>query len=61
MEDLSALGLRHVGYGIPTELFGPFVSAAIEARIWIGAGLGGSEASPRDGLSDSINSWIMGF
>ncbi|CAJ1356218.1 unnamed protein product [Effrenium voratum] len=30
MEDLSALGLRHVGYGIPTELFGPFVSAAIE-------------------------------
>lgn len=30
MTDLSALGLRHVGYGIPTELFGPFVSAAIE-------------------------------
>lgn len=31
IEDLSALGLRHVGYGIPTELVGPFVSAAIEA------------------------------
>mmetsp|Transcript_63628 Transcript_63628/g.152098 ORF Transcript_63628/g.152098 Transcript_63628/m.152098 type:complete len:1102 (-) Transcript_63628:85-3390(-) len=30
VEDISALGLRHVGYGIPTELFGPFVSAAIE-------------------------------
>lgn len=30
MTDLSALGLRHVGYGIPTELFGPFVSSAIE-------------------------------
>ena len=30
MESLSALGLRHVGYGIPTELFGPFVSSAIE-------------------------------
>lgn len=28
---LSALGLRHVGYGIPTEFFPPFVSAAIEA------------------------------
>lgn len=26
--DISALGLRHVGYGIPTDLFGPFVSAA---------------------------------
>ena len=26
----GALGLRHVGYGIPTELFGPFVSSAIE-------------------------------
>merc|ERR1719450_1971918 len=25
VEDISALGLRHVGYGIPTELFGPFV------------------------------------
>eukprot|EP00435_Cladocopium_sp_Y103_P070987 s205_g36.t1 len=27
MEDISALGLRHVGYGIPTELFMPFVEA----------------------------------
>jgi len=27
---ISALGLRHVGYAIPTELFGPFVSATIE-------------------------------
>eukprot|EP00930_Biecheleria_cincta_P070401 TRINITY_DN58038_c0_g1_i1.p1 TRINITY_DN58038_c0_g1~~TRINITY_DN58038_c0_g1_i1.p1 ORF type:complete len:1102 (-),score=195.31 TRINITY_DN58038_c0_g1_i1:142-3447(-) len=31
MEELSALGLRHVGYGIPTELFGPFVTSCIEA------------------------------
>ncbi|CAE8717868.1 unnamed protein product, partial [Polarella glacialis] len=30
VEDLSALGLRHVGYGIPTELFAPFVSGAVE-------------------------------
>jgi len=27
VEDISALGLRHVGYGIPTELFSPFVTA----------------------------------
>eukprot|EP00435_Cladocopium_sp_Y103_P045434 s1627_g13.t1 len=30
VEDLSALGLRHVGYAIPTELFAPFVSCAVE-------------------------------
>merc|ERR1719210_1209228 len=29
VEDISALGLRHVGYGIPTDLFGPFVSACV--------------------------------
>merc|ERR1719181_611119 len=30
VEDLSALGLRHVSYSIPTELFAPFVSGAVE-------------------------------
>jgi len=30
VEDISALGLRHVGYGIPTELFGPFVTAWVQ-------------------------------
>jgi len=30
VDDLSALGLRHVGYGIPTELFPPFVVAVVE-------------------------------
>lgn len=30
VDDISALGLRHVGYGIPTELFGPFVTVCIE-------------------------------
>ncbi|CAJ1400909.1 unnamed protein product [Effrenium voratum] len=30
VEDISALGLRHVGYAIPTELFAPFVSCAVE-------------------------------
>jgi len=29
-EDISALGLRHVGYAVPTELFGAFVSACIQ-------------------------------
>ena len=31
VDDVSALGLRHVGYGIPTEMFGPFTEAAVEA------------------------------
>merc|ERR1712151_1038767 len=26
----SALGLRHVGYGIPTDLFGSFVTACVQ-------------------------------
>merc|ERR1712190_440978 len=30
VEDISALGLRHVGYGIPTELFGSFVTACVQ-------------------------------
>merc|ERR1719412_2114971 len=29
VEDISALGLRHVGYGIPTDLFGAFVSGCV--------------------------------
>ncbi|CAE8640709.1 unnamed protein product [Polarella glacialis] len=30
VEELSALGLRNVGYGIPTEFFAPLVSASVE-------------------------------
>ena len=30
VDDISSLGLRHVGYAIPTELFGPFVTACVE-------------------------------
>ena len=30
VDDVSALGLRHVGYAIPTEFFNPFVSACVE-------------------------------
>lgn len=27
---LSALGLRHVGYGVPIELFGPFTDSCVQ-------------------------------
>ena len=27
---ISAIGLRHVGYAVPTELFPPYVTASIE-------------------------------
>lgn len=30
IDEISALGLRHVGYGIPVDLFGPFVTSCIE-------------------------------
>ena len=30
VDEISALGLRHVGYNVPIEYFGPFVSACIE-------------------------------
>jgi len=30
VEELSGLGLRHVGYGIPVEMFPPFTTAAIQ-------------------------------
>ena len=37
-EDISALGLRHVGYGIPTEFFAPFVPgspAQCPGSVWV--------------------------
>jgi len=30
VSDISALGLRHVGFGIPTDLVAPFVTASVE-------------------------------
>ncbi|CAE7221390.1 unnamed protein product [Symbiodinium pilosum] len=30
VDEISALGLRHVGYGIPTEFFNPFVQCCVE-------------------------------
>jgi len=35
VDDISALGLRHVGYGIPTELFSPFVTACVEVVVTV--------------------------
>merc|ERR1712159_856941 len=35
VDDVSALGLRHVGYDIPTEFFGPFVSACVEVLMTV--------------------------
>ncbi|CAJ1404592.1 unnamed protein product [Effrenium voratum] len=29
VEEISAVGLRHVGYAVPTEMFPPFVSASV--------------------------------
>ena len=39
VDQISACGLRHVGYGVPTELFVPLVAAYTDAtwrtwRIW---------------------------
>jgi len=31
VDEISALGLRHVGYGVPTEFFPPLVAAYVEA------------------------------
>eukprot|EP00929_Paragymnodinium_shiwhaense_P097825 TRINITY_DN5941_c0_g5_i1.p1 TRINITY_DN5941_c0_g5~~TRINITY_DN5941_c0_g5_i1.p1 ORF type:complete len:1087 (-),score=310.40 TRINITY_DN5941_c0_g5_i1:60-3320(-) len=31
VKEISALGLRHVGFGIPTDLFGPFVTSVLES------------------------------
>lgn len=35
VDDVTALGLRHVGYGIPTELVGPFVTEYISAMMGV--------------------------
>lgn len=35
VDDISALGLRHVGYAIPTEFFGPFVTACVDVFMGV--------------------------
>ena len=37
VDDISSIGLRHVGYGIPTELFGPFASVCVDVVQSLGA------------------------
>ena len=38
IDDLSALGLRHVGYGVPTEMFAPFAkTSALTLIFWPGS------------------------
>jgi len=50
-DDISALGLRHVGYAPPTELFGPFVSACLKVvRMMTG----------NEGLEAAIG-WSLGL
>ena len=55
----GALGLRHVGYGIPTELFGPFVSSAIE-KIRLGKRRKELPYSPLKNYRDDIELPILG-
>lgn len=31
VDEISAVGLRHVGYAVPVEFFGPFVTACVES------------------------------
>lgn len=50
VEDISALGLRHVGYGIPTELFGPFVSCCCKVM-----GMYSSDADALQAFSWSLS------
>jgi len=51
VDDISALGLRHVGYAIPTELFGPFVSACIEV----------AQSVTKDELAIDAFRWSLGL
>lgn len=50
-EEISALGLRHVGYAVPTDLFGPFVSAFINVV---------RELTMNEALANSF-SWSLGL
>eukprot|EP00435_Cladocopium_sp_Y103_P064572 s631_g26.t1 len=51
VDEMSALGLRHVGYGIPTEFFSPFVSCVIDAL---------KEFTQDDKLCDAFG-WSLGL
>lgn len=51
VDEMSALGLRHVGYGIPTEFFSPFVSCVIDSL---------KEFTQDDRLCDAFG-WSLGL
>ena len=51
VDEISALGLRHVGYGIPTEFFSPFVSCVIDSM---------KEFTGDDTLCDAF-AWSLGL
>mmetsp|Transcript_101271 Transcript_101271/g.325457 ORF Transcript_101271/g.325457 Transcript_101271/m.325457 type:complete len:1383 (+) Transcript_101271:194-4342(+) len=59
VEDMSALGLRHVAYGIPTDLFPPFVAAFVEVvRDLVGAS--GAAAGEKATVEESFR-WSLGL
>lgn len=51
VDEMSALGLRHVGYGIPTEFFSPFVSCVLDSL---------KEFTQNDKLCDAFG-WSLGL
>jgi hemoglobin-like flavoprotein len=51
VDDVSALGLRHVGYAIPTEFFGPFVTACVEVL----------QGNTSDSLAIEAFRWSLGL
>ena len=34
VDEIAALGLRHVGYAVPIELFEPFVEGVAQVDLW---------------------------
>eukprot|EP00913_Durusdinium_trenchii_P022538 g21170.t1 len=63
VDEISALGLRHVGYAVPIEYFGPFVSAAMDGLKASASRLKETletEAKAPEEVMDSF-SWSLGL
>ncbi|CAK9038308.1 Retrovirus-related Pol polyprotein from transposon TNT 1-94 [Durusdinium trenchii] len=45
VDELSALGLRHVGYGVPIELFAPFTDSCVQVIKTVAASMPKSEST----------------
>ena len=54
VEDISALGLRHVGYGIPTDLFRAFVTGGLYADTPAGQGYFEQSTTRRHFIADKL-------